>query len=139
MSEQARTKLAFVGVGAMGQCAHLQSYATLQDRCEIVGIAELKHDMAQQVAARYGVKNVYNDYDEMMKDQDVDGIVASQPFDRHGVLLGDLLKYKVPIFIEKPLAASVEVGEGIVPTKARTDVRYVEDVDLPVSVDIATP
>jgi predicted dehydrogenase len=50
----------------------------------------------------------------MLGQENVDGIVASQPFDRHGVLVPDLLRAGVPVFTEKPLAASVQVGEQIV-------------------------
>ena len=36
----ARTRIGFVGVGFMGQCAHLRNYAVLPE-CEVVAIAEL--------------------------------------------------------------------------------------------------
>jgi predicted dehydrogenase len=49
----------------------------------------------------------------MLGAEELDGIVASQPFDRHGVLVPELLEAGVPLFTEKPLAASVGVGERI--------------------------
>ncbi|MGC9346573.1 MAG: Gfo/Idh/MocA family protein [Anaerolineae bacterium] len=111
MSER-KVKIGFVGVGSMGQCAHLKNYATLDD-CEVVALAELREDLGRAVAARYSVPRVYASHEEMLEEEDLDGIVASQPFDRHGILVPELLKAGVPIFTEKPLAASVEVGESI--------------------------
>ena len=35
-----KPRIGFVGVGGMGQCAHLRNYATLPD-CEVVAIAEV--------------------------------------------------------------------------------------------------
>jgi predicted dehydrogenase len=96
----------------MGQCAHLKSYTTVP-ACEVVAIAELRPKLAKKVAARYGVPHVYRDYQDMLASEQVDGIVASQPFERHGLLLPELLKPQVPLFTEKPLARSVETGEGI--------------------------
>jgi len=107
-----RVKLGFVGTGNMGQCAHLKNYVVLPD-CEVTAIAELREKTGQAVAARYGIPRVYKDHTEMLAYENVDGIVASQPFSRHGLLLKDLLKTGLPIFIEKPLAASIAAGEQI--------------------------
>ncbi len=107
-----KVKIGFVGVGNMGQCAHLKNYATLPD-CEVVALAEIRPELAQKVAARYGVPRVYKTHDEMLALEKLDGIVSSQPFSRHGILVPELLKARVPIFIEKPLAASVAVGEKV--------------------------
>ena len=112
MAERAKPAIGFVGVGAMGQCAHLRNYATL-DECEVVAIAELRPDLRASVAARYGVPRTYETHQEMLKAEDLDGIVASQPFTRHGQLLPELLHHGRPVFCEKPIAASVAVGKRI--------------------------
>ena len=111
MSE--KVKIGFVGVGGMGQCAHLKNYAIL-DGCQVVAIAELLEEQGRMVAARYGVPRVYRSHEEMIEKEDLDAIVASQPFNRHGILIPDLLQAGLPVFTEKPLAASVAVGEKIV-------------------------
>ncbi len=113
MTSSAPLRIGFVGVGNMGQCAHLKNYAALS-RCEVVAIAELRPRLAERVAAHYGVANVYGDHRAMLDAEELDAIVASQPFTRHGVLLPDLLAHGKPVFSEKPLAASIDVGERIV-------------------------
>ncbi len=107
-----KTRIGFIGVGGMGQCAHLKNYVTLPD-CEVVALAELREELGAAVATRYGIPHVYTSAEEMLASERLDGLVASQPFDRHGVLVPELLKAGLPIFTEKPLAASVEVGERI--------------------------
>ncbi|MBN2301368.1 MAG: Gfo/Idh/MocA family oxidoreductase [Lentisphaerae bacterium] len=108
-----KIRIGFAGVGNMGQCAHLKNYAVLED-CEVAAIAEIKSDQAKKVAVRYGVSKVYNEADEMLAKEKLDGIVASQQFVRHGIIVPKLLKAGIPIFTEKPLAASIETGEKIV-------------------------
>ncbi len=103
-------KIGFVGVGGMGQCAHLRNYVTLPG-CEVVAIAEVRENLGKKVAARYGVPKVYNDHTAMLAAEKLDGIVASQPFNRHATLIPELYKAGVPVFTEKPLAAAVENGE----------------------------
>ena len=107
-----KLKIGFVGVGGMGQCAHLRNYAALPD-CEVVAIAELRQGLAKRVAERYGVPRVYPDFEAMLGTEKLDGIVASQPFTRHGVLIPELAKARIPIFTEKPLAGAIEAGEKI--------------------------
>lgn len=106
-------KIGFVGVGGMGQCAHLRNYAEVEG-CQVVAIAELRPELAKKVAARYGVPRVYPSHEEMLKNEKLDGIVAPQPFSIHGILVPQLLKAGVPVFTEKPIANTVEAGERIV-------------------------
>ena len=110
---ESKVRIGFVGVGGMGQCAHLKNYVTL-DQCEVVALAEIRPELGRKVAARYGIPHVYASHAEMLASEKLDGIVASQPFNRHGVLVPELLKAGIPIFTEKPIAASVQVGEKIV-------------------------
>ncbi len=113
MSQSKKIKIGFVGVGGMGQCAHLRNYAALSEFCEVVALAELKPQMAQKVAQRYFVPKVYASAEEMLAHEKLDGIVASQPFTRHGSLIPELLKAGVPVFTEKPIAGTIDMGEKI--------------------------
>jgi predicted dehydrogenase len=114
-----KVRLGFVGVGGMGQCAHLRNYATLSN-CEVVALAELRPGLGRKVAARYGVPSVYRDHREMLAREKLDGIVAIQPFQVHGQLVPELLEYGVPVLIEKPIARSVEAGEKILEAQRKS-------------------
>jgi len=114
-----KIKIGFAGVGSMGQCAHLKNYVTVEG-CEVVALAELRQDLGRAVATRYSVPKVYASLEAMLAAEELDGIIASQPFDRHGQLVPALLKTSVPVFTEKPLAASVEVGEKLVAAVAES-------------------
>jgi len=115
-----RVRLGFVGVGAMGQCAHLRNYCNLPV-CEVVALAEFRPRTAQAVAQRYGVEHVYGSAEEMIASEPLDAIVASQPFDRHGVLLPELLRAGKPVFIEKPLSSTPDSGRAIRDAVRRSD------------------
>jgi predicted dehydrogenase len=94
----------------MGQCAHLKNYAALPG-CEVVALAEVRPQLGQAVARKYGVPRVYATGEEMLAREKLDGIVAAQPFDRHGRIIPPLYQAGIPILTEKPLAASPQVGE----------------------------
>jgi predicted dehydrogenase len=108
-----KVRIGFCGVGSMGQMAHLRNYVA-EDGCEVVALAELRKNTGAEVARRYRIPNVYTDASEMLEKETLDAVVASQPFTRHGILVPELLKAGIPIFTEKPLANSIEVGQRIV-------------------------
>jgi predicted dehydrogenase len=110
---EGKVRIGFVGVGSMGQCAHLKNYVTMPE-CEVVAIAELRDDVATRVAARYGVARVYKDHRAMFAKEKLDAIVSAQLFTRHGTILPELLEQGKPLFTEKPIAGSIAVGEKIV-------------------------
>ncbi len=107
-----KLRIGFVGVGFMGQLAHLANYAALNE-CEVVAIAEPRRELAEKVARRYGVERIYPDHRALLESCQVDALVASQPYRRHAVLVPDLLRAKVPVFTEKPISLTVEAGESL--------------------------
>jgi len=107
-----KVRIGFVGVGAMGQCAHLKNYVTVPE-CEVVALSEPRPQLREAVARRYGVPRTYATGLEMIEREKLDGIVASQMFDRHLGIVAPLYRARVPVFTEKPLAATVEVGEKL--------------------------
>jgi len=107
-----KVRVGFVGAGAMGQMAHLKNYV-IDDRCEVVALAELRARTGRLVAERYGIPRVYADHREMLEKERLDAVVASQPFNRHAVLLPEIYGRVRYVFTEKPLAVSVEAGSRL--------------------------
>ncbi|MBA3686305.1 MAG: Gfo/Idh/MocA family oxidoreductase [Planctomycetes bacterium] len=112
-----KIRIGFVGVGGMGQAAHLRNYVT-NPECEVVAIAELRPKMREAIQRRYGIANAYADHREMLAKERLDGIVAPQPYGLHGKLVPDLLAAGVPVLTEKPIGRSIEVAEALVKASA---------------------
>ena len=105
-------RIGFVGVGGMGQMAHLRNYVSVEG-CRVVALAELREKTARLVAERYGVQKVYPDHRAMLAAEDLDGVVASQPFASHAALLPEIYPRVKYVFTEKPLAVSVAAGQDL--------------------------
>ncbi len=114
-----KVRVGFVGVGSMGQMAHLRNYVLL-DECEVVAVAELRAEVRNGVADRHAIAERYENAVEMLAASRLDAIVASQPFERHETVLSDILPAGIPLFVEKPLASSVATGERIVEMERRS-------------------
>lgn len=116
-------RLGFVGTGFMGQRAHLINYVNLPD-CEVVALAEPREKMAKEVAKRFGVKEIYKDHHELLKNAEVDAIVAAQPFTHHINLVPDILNAKKSLLTEKPIAVAPESGEYLAKLAEENNVLY---------------
>lgn len=114
-----KLRIGFIGVGGMGQRAHLCNYVTIPD-CEVVALAELRPELGRRVAQRYGIPNVYEDHRQMLAKEKLDGLVAAQHFSLHSRLLPELFETGLPVFTEKALASSIEGGQRIVDALAQS-------------------
>jgi len=108
----AKVRIGFIGVGSMGQMAHLRNFVTNND-CEVVALAELREKTGKLVAQRYGVPNVYTDHLKMLEKESLDGVAVIQHFSHHAAILPDVYKRAKNVFTEKPLAVAVSAGAAL--------------------------
>jgi predicted dehydrogenase len=104
----------------MGQKAHLCHYVD-RDDCDVVAIAEPRAETAQLVAGRYGIPRIYPDHRAMLAAEQLDGVVASQPFAHHATLLPELYPQVRHILTEKPLAIEAGAGARLAEAAAAND------------------
>ena len=108
----AKVRIGSVGVGSMGQMAHLKNYV-VNDECEVVAIAEVREKTGKLVASRYGIEKVYRDHKEMLAAEKLDGVVASQPFWAHWKLFPEIYPHTKFLFSEKPVSVTIEGGQKL--------------------------
>jgi len=119
----AKVRIGFVGVGGMGQAAHLRNYVINPD-CEVVAIAELRPELGRKVGERYGIGKVYSDHRQMLAKEQLDGIVNIQGFTFHAALLPEVFAANLPVITEKPLASTIEAGKQIIASLKATRAKY---------------
>ena len=71
-------RLGFVGVGNMGQAAHLRNFQMVPN-CTVVAIADIRRAHATAVAHKWGVPHVYDTHEAMLAAHpEIDALVAIQ-------------------------------------------------------------
>ena len=106
-----KVKLGFIGVGTMGQLAHLHHYAQLPDYCEIVSICDTRINQAGMLAKKYNIPHVTADYRELLANPEIEAVACIQQFQNHVVLVPEALKAGKHVVTEKPLCIFPENGE----------------------------
>ncbi|MBI2435042.1 MAG: Gfo/Idh/MocA family oxidoreductase [Candidatus Hydrogenedentes bacterium] len=116
-------RVGFLGVGYMGQLAHLHSFSRVPG-CEVAAIAELRPALAKAVAEKYRVARVYRDHEELLADQSIDAVVCAQPYHRNYYLGKAVLDAGKALLTEKPMVARSEDARELVEIAERKGVVY---------------
>lgn len=107
-----KTKIAVIGLGGIAQLAHLPILTKLPN-VQLVAVSDTNKTRLKAVGEKYGVKNVYQDYNEMLDKEEVEGVVIATPTDTHSKIAIDCLKAKKDVLIEKPIARNLEEAKEI--------------------------
>jgi predicted dehydrogenase len=104
-------KAAVIGVGAMGR-NHARVYAQL-DHTTLVAAADADPKALEAIARTYKVPT-YTDYERMLDEAKPDLVSVAVPTRFHREVATTVLKRGVHVFLEKPIASTVEEGQKIV-------------------------
>jgi len=109
-------RTAVVGAGKMGGI-HAKTYNQMED-CELVAIVDVDENRAGKLGEKYGCP-VYSECEQII--DKVDAVTIATPTVHHLNCAKPFLKRRIPVLIEKPLAASVREGRKIVSMAKRYD------------------
>ncbi|MCD6242822.1 Gfo/Idh/MocA family oxidoreductase [Candidatus Bathyarchaeota archaeon] len=122
-----KVNLGIVGLGFQGKI-HLRNCLRIGN-AKVLGVADIS-DKALNYARKFGVKNVYRNYEDLLKDKDLDAVILSLPNFLHMESVVRAAEEGKDIFLEKPLARNLEEGEKIVSAVEKAGVRLMMGFDL---------
>ncbi|NWF86644.1 Gfo/Idh/MocA family oxidoreductase [Candidatus Bathyarchaeota archaeon] len=128
-----QVNLGVIGLGYQGKI-HLQNALYLKET-KVLGAADVS-EKALTYAKNLGVKNVYKDYESLLKNPQLDAVIISLPNFLHlegAVKAAEAGKH---IFIEKPLARNVVEGEKILSSVKENGVSLMVGYDLRFNPDL---
>lgn len=104
MSTQLRVGV--VGLGGNGG-QFLDAYAT-NPRAEVVALCDVRDEHRQELQGKYGVASGYADVAELLRRDDIDLVSIHAPDRLHAPFMLDALDAGKHVFVEKPMATTVE-------------------------------
>jgi predicted dehydrogenase len=102
-----KCKLGFVGVGKMG-LSHL-SIANAHSMANVIAMAD-PSAMVQSAFKQFSTISTYSDYNQMFKNETLDGVVISVPTKYHEIVVSDALENGLHVFVEKPFTLNLDHG-----------------------------
>ncbi len=111
-------KVGIIGCGFMGGM-HAACYKELNG-VELFAIADVRAEKANEMAEKYGVKNIYASGKELIENAEVDIIDICLPTFLHTEHAELAMKKVKNVFIEKPVCFSKEEGERLLKLEKET-------------------
>jgi predicted dehydrogenase len=106
-------RFAYVGCGFVAQTIHIPNFAALGE-CEFAAIAEVRPELGQSVAKRFGIPKVYKSHEQIAADPSIQAVGVSAPYALQGRIAEDLARAGKHVFMEKPMAVNLRRAEQIV-------------------------
>jgi predicted dehydrogenase len=111
-----------VNVGVVG-CGYwgpnlIRNFSNLKSS-RVVSCADVKEDRLSHMKQLYPTIRATNDFREILKDPEIDAVIIATPVAQHYPVAKEALEAGKHVFVEKPLAQSVEEGKALVELAAR--------------------
>ncbi len=104
--------VAVVGLGAFGQ-KHLDALVNIPD-ATIKYVAHSKHDIADEVAAKYGASRGFDNYSELLAQPDLDAVILATPTQLHHSQTLEALNAGKHVQVEIPMGDNLAGVQEIV-------------------------
>ncbi len=116
MSEKIKT--AILGYGRSGSTLHADPIANLPD-FDLTAVCDIDAAARQKAFDRHGCR-VYEDYHEMLAQEDLDLVVVVTRSDQHNEMSCDCLRVGKNVLVTKPWAANSTQAENMIATAKAT-------------------
>lgn len=117
-----KLKIGIIGAGRIGK-VHTMSILNYLPQAEIVSISDVDLEGAKEWAKQTGIKKVYQDYREMLKDPSLDAVLVCSSTDTHAKISIEAAKAGKHIFCEKPVDLSISKVEAVIEAVAKAGVK----------------
>ena len=109
-----RLRIGVIGTGTIANSAHLPAIVQLRDELELVAVADVRPDVVQDVAKRFGAQHAYTDYHELLARPDIDMVDICTPEFLHREQVVAAAQAGKHIHCEKPMASSVAECDAMI-------------------------
>lgn len=113
-------RIAVVGTGAIAQMTHIPVLAKLRG-ASLVALCDNDGAKARALADRFGVPDVYTDFEELLEQGELDAVVIATPNHLHEPHVLSALRQKLHVLCERPLALTTRGIERCLAAAGRTD------------------
>jgi UDP-N-acetylglucosamine 3-dehydrogenase len=101
-----------IGLGFFGE-KHIEALSTIPN-VEIIGACTRRKERLNEIAKKFNIKNVYTDYNELLKNPDIDVVSITTHIDTHLKPTVAALNAGKNVFLEKPMAGSLKECDEII-------------------------
>jgi len=102
-----RVKIGLIGLGRMGRI-YVEALIFKIPRAELVAVADINRQAAKKIAASYSIKHWFDNYQDLLKVEDIRGVVVAASTIVHTEIIVGAAEVGKDIFCEKPVALTLK-------------------------------
>ncbi len=111
--KSSKIRVALAGASSFAQGMHLPNMVKLRDRFALRAVMSRTGANARAVATQYEAAYCTTEYDDILKDHEIDLVMVTTRHDLHGPMVLKALHAGKHVFVEKPLALHEEEMEKV--------------------------
>lgn len=128
-------KIGIVGLGSIAQLVHLPMLKKLNNAA-ITAVSEVNKNRLLNVGEKFGIKNQYVNYEEMLDREDLDAVIIATPTNTHLPIALACIERKKYLLIEKPISRSIQETQLIVDAAKKNDVKVMVGMNFRYRPDV---
>ncbi|MBD3377912.1 hypothetical protein GF406_22980 [candidate division KSB1 bacterium] len=122
MQKKDKIKLGIIGCGKVSHERHVPALNLIPE-IEIVAAADTQEDRVRSFASKYNVPKQSTDYQHLLNDPEIDAVGILTPTSSHVEIGLAALEANKHIFMEKPLALSVQDCDRLISSSKSSDAK----------------
>ena len=128
-------RIAVVGTGAIAQLTHIPVLSRLRG-ASLVALCDNDAAKARALGDRFGVPDVFTDFEELLDSDELDAVVIATPNHLHEPHVLSALRAKLHVLCERPLSLSARGVERCIAAAQKVDRRLVVGHNLRFRSDV---
>jgi len=114
--------IGIIGAGRIGK-VHMASITYNVPTARVLGITDVFKDGLQELADKYGIPKIYNDYKEMLADDEIDAVLVCSSTDTHADISIEAAEAGKHVFCEKPVDLTPEKVKAVIAAVEKAGVK----------------
>ena len=106
-------RVGVVGCGLIARREHLPSYTSNPD-AELVGVTSGRRETAEAAAREFGARRVYDTFDELLADPEVEAVDLCTPNALHAPMAIAAARAGKHVLVEKPMALTLTEADAMI-------------------------
>ncbi len=112
-------KVGIAGLGRSGWNIHARALEQLPDKYKVVAVSDPIEERRKEAIAKFGCK-AYSDFDELIKDEEVELVVIATPSYLHAPQTIKALEAGKNVLCEKPMATNLSEADAMIEAAKKT-------------------
>lgn len=130
-----KVNVSIIGLGGIAQLVHLPILSKMKD-VNIAAVSEINKSRLKSVAGKFGIKNRFSNYTEMLQEVQSDAVIIATPTNTHHKITLDAADAVKNILVEKPVTRTTEEADEIYKLVKKKNVNLMIGMNLRFRPDI---